>query len=70
MIRMFNKVFANLLATSKTKNCLMSDMIIKWNLLILLYTLVISCVSPGDKNIIYHIEPEFSAINRIPYFLI
>ena len=62
--------FANLLVTSKTEKCLMSDMIIKSDLLIFLYTLTISHVSLGNKSTTHHIELEFSAINRIPHFLI
>lgn len=62
--------FANLLVINKTEKCLMSDMIIKWDLLILLYTLAISHVSPGNNNTIYHTEPEFPAMNRISHFLI
>lgn len=71
MIRVFNMAcFANMLVMRKVEKCLMSDMIIKWDLLIFLYTLTISHVSPGKKNTIHHIESEFSAINKIPYFLI
>lgn len=58
--------FANMLVTSKIEKCLMSDM---WDLLIFLYTLTISHVSPRKKNTIHHAESEFSAINKIPYFL-
>ena len=71
MIRVFNMAcFANMLVMRKVEKCLMSDMIIKWDLLIFLYTLTISHVSPGKKNTIHHIESEFSDINKIPYFLI
>lgn len=70
MIRVFNMAcFANMLVTSKIEKCLMSDMIIKWDLLIFLYALTISHVSPRKKSTIHHAESEFSAINKIPYFL-
>lgn len=69
MIRVFNMAcFANMLVTRKIEKCLMSDMIIKWDLLIFLYTLTISHVSPGKKNTIHHVESEFLLLTKYLIF--
>ena len=60
--------FANMLVTRKIEKCLMSDMIIKWDLLIFLYTLTISHVSPGKKNTIHHVESEFLLLTKYLIF--
>ena len=52
MIRVLNmECFANLLVTSKIEKCLMSDMIVKWDLWIFPYTLAISVMCPQEIRI-------------------